>query len=706
MKQIPLPPDGLAFTWDMPASVTITDADNPGRGPDPDTPDQPTPSASPRGRVHEPATSSEKQTMHRKSTAVRSVIHAQAAAPVVADELQLLCRLDVEAAADPSKPAKISSVGYSGGLMRPAGWPEGIVVDLAGLQAADYVPLVEDHRMELSSVLGSVTPKIDRTAQRVTFDGFLASGTAAADHARKLAGAGVRLQASIGARIIKSRYIRHGEKVTVNGQTFDGPVTVADESELYHLSLVAQGADRRTSVDIHASAAPTQGGDVLKAERERVAAILAATAPDGFSSSQHAQLRELQARGIAGELTVEAVQSRSLELLRAGRAASVPGAHAAGQPVAPTADAIVAGILTLVGRGDVAAKAYDARTLEAAAGLRFRHSLDIAEAILEATGRRIPHERTDLLAAALHAAPLVNLAAGGGGSTISMPVAFSDAMNKILVAEFADQEATWRSFCRVHSSQNFHASKPVRMVNTRRWDVVGEMGELKHGVLNEAAQSVSPRTEGQIIGISRQKIINDDIGILATIPSNLAIGGARAISDDVFTVLLANAGSFFATGNGNYFEGSGTALSVDSLGAAIQAMRQQTDEAGRPIAIRPTTLVVGPALEQTAKAVLNSTEILGTSGPSGNPVAKAVALEVEARIENATFPGYSALHWYLMGPAAAGAVNIVFVGGRQSPVIESQQADFDTLGMNFRGYLDFGSALGEYRAAVRMKGEA
>jgi hypothetical protein len=47
-----------------------------------------------------------------------------------------------------------------------------------------------------------------------------------------------------------------------------------------------------------------------------------------------------------------------------------------------------------------------------------------------------------------------------------------------------------------------------------------------------------------------------------------------------------------------------------------------------------------------------------------------------------------------------------FLNGVQTPTVESAAADFDQLGVQFRGYHDFGVDLAEYLAGVKSKGAA
>jgi hypothetical protein len=49
---------------------------------------------------------------------------------------------------------------------------------------------------------------------------------------------------------------------------------------------------------------------------------------------------------------------------------------------------------------------------------------------------------------------------------------------------------------------------------------------------------------------------------------------------------------------------------------------------------------------------------------------------------------------------------VAFLNGQESPTIETTDADFKELGVQMRGYHDFGVALQDYRGGVKAKGEA
>ena len=76
-------------------------------------------------------------------------------------------------------------------------------------------------------------------------------------------------------------------------------------------------------------------------------------------------------------------------------------------------------------------------------------------------------------------------------------------------------------------------------------------------------------------------------------------------------------------------------------------------------------------------------------------------------LSDSAFTGYSTTAWYLLRPPTdMAAVAVSFLNGNQTPTVESSDADFDTLGIQFRGYHDFGCDQAEYLAGIKSKGAA
>jgi hypothetical protein len=52
------------------------------------------------------------------------------------------------------------------------------------------------------------------------------------------------------------------------------------------------------------------------------------------------------------------------------------------------------------------------------------------------------------------------------------------------------------------------------------------------------------------------------------------------------------------------------------------------------------------------------------------------------------------------------AIEVAFLKGVEVPTVETADADFNTLGIQMRGYHDFGVTKQDYRAGVKSKGAA
>ncbi len=177
----------------------------------------------------------------------------------------------------------------------------------------------------------------------------------------------------------------------------------------------------------------------------------------------------------------------------------------------------------------------------------------------------------------------------------------------------------------------------------------------------------------------------------------------------MYTALLANGGSFFAEAAGNLIS---DALDADGLAAALIAFRAQVDTDGEPLDIRPAVLLVPPSLEATGRQLLNSTQLQRyvTSGtdqqPMGNPFANLnLTLEVEPRLEADTYANASETGWYLIGPPSAQAGVIAFLNGAQGPTVESSDSDFETLGRQWRCFIDVGATLCDPKGIVFSSGD-
>jgi len=93
--------------------------------------------------------------------------------------------------------------------------------------------------------------------------------------------------------------------------------------------------------------------------------------------------------------------------------------------------------------------------------------------------------------------------------------------------------------------------------------------------------------------------------------------------------------------------------------------------------------------------------------PAGNVFRNKYEPLVTPYLSSSAYPNYSTTGWLLCAdPADVAAFGIAYLHGVQSPTIESADADFNRLGFQWRGFMDFGVVAIDPKAAVKSTGDA
>ena len=140
-------------------------------------------------------------------------------------------------------------------------------------------------------------------------------------------------------------------------------------------------------------------------------------------------------------------------------------------------------------------------------------------------------------------------------------------------------------------------------------------------------------------------------------------------------------------------------LNDANLKIALQCMRETVDEAGNLISASAKKLVVPPALEFTAREILNSTQTAGTDLNNVNSVKGALDLIVYDYIGEAA--GGSDTAWFIIDPTLC-ELNFFW---RVKPEFKWDE-DFDTFVAKYRGYMRFSYGVSDWRGIVGSAGTA
>ena len=463
--------------------------------------------------------------------------------------------------------------------------------------------------------------------------------------------------------------------------------------------------------------------EIQAAYTHHVAVIEAEAA--GYDSSKVEKLAEIKAKALEGSLatyrqavsekwptikleaeTIKAQADFRVELVRAERP-TAPPIHSSSKDL--KADVLEAALSISAGLPDYE-KAYSDKTLEEAD--KHYRSLGLQEAMLicaRANGYSGRGSfRSGLREIFEYAFPI-----RGAFTAVSLPGVLGAAANKFILAGFNHVDDTWRQISAVKPATDFKAMTRYRLTDGLEYEEVGASGEIKHGSLGEENYTNQAKTYAKMLGLTRVNIINDDLGAFDTIRQRLGRGAALKLNTVFWTAFLDNA-SFFTDARGNYMEGAGTTLQSSQLTAAVLLFRKLKTPAvqgqeGHVLGVKPKNLLVPPELEVTADELYESTNMVGgsTKSTAKNTHAGKYKPIVTPYLSDDSITNYSTTGWYLLGDKDdLPVMEVVFLNNQQTPIVESAEANFNVLGVEFRGYHDFGAAKAEYNGGVKSKGAA
>ncbi len=279
------------------------------------------------------------------------------------------------------------------------------------------------------------------------------------------------------------------------------------------------------------------------------------------------------------------------------------------------------------------------------------------------------------------------------------------SMTKRLVQDYEGQPQDWRRFCAIRAIRDFKTQDRIRLFDFSSLSTVAENAAYTNLAWDDARESYTPAKRGNLVYVTREMILNDDLDAVRKIPQKLAVAAGITINEFVYGLFTANAGAGPAMADGfNVFDGTNhanagtSALSSTSLQAALITMLKQTNSAGKRLGIRPRFLLVPPDLLFTALTIVNSTLVPGSNNNDAN-VLKGV-------VEIISVPQFTDTNnWYLLtDPAQVETIEIGFVGGQETPELLLQDGPtdgsvFTNDAITYKIRWEFGGGWVDYRGA-------
>lgn len=295
--------------------------------------------------------------------------------------------------------------------------------------------------------------------------------------------------------------------------------------------------------------------------------------------------------------------------------------------------------------------------------------------------------------------------------TSSFSFLLGTSMNKRLLKDYQAWPSEWQKFVTITPIKDFKLQSRIRMGAFGSLSTVAEDAAYTTLTLTDTQATYTPTKRGNIVAVTRETIVNDDLYAIKQIPGKLAHAAAFTLAEFVYTMLGANGAVIYDTfklfDSVNHLNtgivvgslgtpNSGVALSSAAMQTATIKMRRQLNLASKPIGLKPRFLVVPPELEFVAMILSKSAGVPGGNNNDINPMLGYVEVVVAPQIASTTY-------WIAVAdPRVIDTLEIGFVGGQMNPQLFIQ--DQPLFGNNFTNDVitykvrhEYGGAITDYR---------
>jgi HK97 family phage prohead protease len=429
--------------------------------------------------------------------------------------------------------------------------------------------------------------------------------------------------------------------------------------------------------------------EVIRAERARIAA-LGPVAQAGRALVAPATVDALHQRAVAEGWAPEAFRGALWDAMVQGATPPAlpasPNSGPAAEDPAVIRDAMAEAIAVRAMPGyKVPGGAAGGRHAEF---LGWRPSEMVAELMRARGERNIPRGAAALADRAFH-------------TTSDFPLLLSAAANKMLLAAYQPANPTYRQFFLRRDFRDFKPHRHLRVGDFPTLVQLSENGEIQAGTMSESQELVNLLTFARRIRVTRQMLVNDDLGAFTDFAA--MIGRRVADFENATAYALMNtangSGPTLVTGNAAVFAtgaaranqaSAGTALDLTNLAAGRAAVMKQKTLDGLPISVgNGMRLLVGPNLELAARQLTVS--VAATQTANANVYAGFIQPVVEPQIQGN--------RWYLFADPLAAPVYVYgYLNGAEGPQVTTGPVS-GVDGVEVSVIFDFGVGAIDWRGA-------
>lgn len=351
------------------------------------------------------------------------------------------------------------------------------------------------------------------------------------------------------------------------------------------------------------------------------------------------------------------------------------------------------------------------RAMEAAHRYSSLSAVDLCREACRLDGQDAPHDRGEMIQAAFSGGSLTNI--------------FTSNVNAILLSTYLEAPDTTVGWVREQDLADFKTQERPRMTKGSNLEKLPRGSEASHYSRSDTAETYRIARYAKQFVVDEQDIIDDSLGALQDMPTEMGMAAARLRPDLVYAILFANAA--LGADNVALFDHSthantdtSAALASATLKAGITAIQIQKEGAVN-LNLMVTHLIVPATLRFAARELVNSSQILiargGTTDTTlerGNLNAlqgEGLTIVSDPRLDNGvTDPSTGTVYsgdandWFLVA-ALGHTIEVGYLRGTgRAPQVRPFQLDRGKWGIGWDVKMDIGAKALDYRPWYRGQG--
>ena len=297
---------------------------------------------------------------------------------------------------------------------------------------------------------------------------------------------------------------------------------------------------------------------------------------------------------------------------------------------------------------------------------------------------------------------------GSNLGTSDFPIIMSNLMGKKLRKAYQERAQDWKQLSTQTSADNFKPQTSIQIGEGSNLSLVGEDGEIPQGATSESSETWKLQTFGQLLNLTRQMLINDQLGAFLRFIGMRGAAAARLENQTFWALFNANSGAgktmadgyaLTSTQHANLVSGAGNVGAPTA--ATLSATRFKLDK---------MTGLDGALIEVTPEFLIGPSELRG-------PIGQVLSRQIVPTVTTAVLPDEffdlkpvvtprltNATKWFLMaGPAQIEMFIHAYLAGQEGPYFE-QRLGWEVDGIQTKIRLDFGVGVNDFRGIVQNPG--